>query len=56
MTDKWVLKCVFGRNKNKSNDQVKFAAKKINAQFIAYELSITMVVTFGEVLNRNQRP
>ena len=38
------------------NDQVKFAAKNINAKFIACDFSVKRVVTFGMVLYRNQWP
>ena len=38
----------------KSNYQVKFAAKNINANCIACELSVKRVDTFGVVLYRNQ--
>ena len=54
ITDKLVLTLVCGQNLNISNDQVKFAAKNINAQFFACELWVKRVGTFGVVLYRNQ--
>ena len=38
------------------NGQVKFAAKTIQANYIACELSVQRVVTFDVVLYRNQWP
>ena len=38
----------------KSNDQVKFAAKNKNANFIACDFSVQRVVTLGVVLFHNQ--
>ena len=54
ITDKWVIKLFCGRNWKTSNDQVRFVAKNINVNFIACELSVKMVDTFGVVLYRNQ--
>ena len=47
MADKWVEQLFCGRKKKVSNDQVKFAAQTINANFIAHELLVKRVVTFG---------
>ena len=55
-TYKWVWKLVCGQNLNISNDQVKVAAKNINAKFFACELWVKRVGTFGVVLYRNQWP
>ena len=54
MTDKLVLTLVCGRNKNISNDLVKVAAKIVSAKFIACELWVERVGTFGVVLYHNQ--
>ena len=54
ITDKWVIQLFCGQNKKTSNDQVKFAAKSINANCIACELLVKGVDTFGVVLYRNQ--
>ena len=40
----------------KSNDHVQFTAKNIKANFIACELAVNMVVTFGVVLYCSQLP
>ena len=42
------------RNKKKSNNKVTVAAKTIKAKFIACELSVKRVVTFGMVLYCSQ--
>ena len=49
-----VKRVTCGRNKNISNDQVKFSAKYINAKIIVCELSVNRVVTFGVVMYRYQ--
>ena len=38
----------------KDNDQVKFAAPKLKANFIACELSVKKVITFGMALYLNK--
>ena len=54
ITYKWVCTLVCGQNSNISNDQVKVAAKNINAKIFACELWVKRVGTFGVVLYRNQ--
>ena len=54
ITDKWVRTLVCGQNENISNDQVKVAAKNIDAKFFACELWVKRVGTFGLVVYRNQ--
>ena len=54
MTDKWVLTLVCGRNTNINNDLVKVSANILSATFIACELLVERVGTFGVVLCRNQ--
>ena len=54
ITEKWAWTIVCGRNQNIGNDQVKVAAKNINAKFFACELWVKRVGTFGVVLYRNQ--
>ena len=48
------MKTFCGHNWKINNDQVKFASKNIKANFIACELSVKRVITFGEVLYRSQ--
>ena len=43
-----------GRNNNISNDQVKVAAKNINAKMFACDPWVKRIDTFGVVLYRNQ--
>ena len=56
ITDKWVWTLVFGQNKNIINNQVKVAAKSINAKFFACKIWVKRIGTFGVVLYRNQWP
>ena len=44
------------QNKNIRNDQVKFAAKNINAKYFVCELYVKTVGTFDVVLYRNKSP
>ena len=54
ITDKWVCRTIVcGQNWNISNEQVKVAAKNINAKFFACELWIKRDGTFAVVLYRN---
>ena len=54
MTNKLALTFVCGWNKNISNDLVKASAKIESAKFLACELWVERVGTFGVVLYRNQ--
>ena len=56
ITDKLVWTLVCGRNLNIRNDQVKVAAKNINAKIFACKLWVKRVGTFGVVLYRNKWP
>ena len=54
ITDKWVVNtCLWSKLEHKQ-DQVKVAAKTINAKFFACELWVKRVGTFGVVLYRNR--
>ena len=48
------VKTCLCRNQKISNALVNFEAKNIKTKFIACELSVKLVVTFGVVLYRNQ--
>ena len=54
MPDKRVLAPVCGWNSNISNDQIKVAAKNINAKVFACDFWVKRVGTFGVVLYCNQ--
>ena len=56
LTDKWVWKLFCRQNSKISNGQVKFAAKIMKANFIACELLVKRVVTYGVALCLNQWP
>ena len=58
VTNKWVRKLVCGPDQDIRNDQVKFAAKNINAKYMynACKLSVKRGVTFCVVLYRNRWP
>ena len=49
-----VKTCLWSEFKKISNDQVKVSAKDIKPKFIACELWVKRVGTFGAVLYRNQ--
>ena len=54
MTDKWVYKFVFDLILKISHYKVKVAATNIKAKFIAGELSVKRVVSFGMELYPNK--